>query len=222
MESLPRLIDVSCVRTDVTVGEIDKMAELADKHKFICCFAMPCYTELLAGKLRGVRGVMLGGVVGFPSGADTTVMKVRTVKQMRGYGCAELDMVIQVGALKSGMSGFVYNDIRAVVEAAEGLPVKTILEVAYLTDDEITEASEIAVKAGAAFIKTGTGWAGKPTTVDHIKLIKRTIGDSAGIKAAGGVRDLDTVRSMLDEGCTRFGIGVKSAVSIMEEVACLA
>ena len=92
------------------------------------------------------------------------------------------------------------------------------MEVAYLTDDEIRQASEAAVRAGVSYVKTGTGWAGKPTTVDTIRLIKSTIGDAAKIKAAGGVRTLDTMLEMIDAGCDRFGIGLRSIMSIMKEV----
>ena len=134
-------------------------------------------------------------------------------------GVDELDMVINIGAAKSGRFDLVEQDIRAVVETAEGrYPVKSILEIAYLTDDEICRASEAAVRAGVTYVKTGTGWANKPTTVDTIRLIRHAIGDSAKIKAAGGVRTLDTMLAMIDEGCDRFGIGLRSIISIMKEV----
>ena len=127
-------------------------------------------------------------------------------------------MVIQIGALKSGKYDRVRDDIKAVVEACD-VPVKTILEVACLTDDEIRIGSRLAVEAGAAYVKTGTGWAGKPTTVDTIRLIKSEIGDAARIKAAGGIRDLATIEEMVRAGCSRFGIGLNSAIKIMEEAA---
>ena len=123
---------------------------------------------------------------------------------------------INIGALKSGRYDLVRDDIRAVVDACS-VPVKSILEVAYLTDDEIRIASRLAVEAGVAFVKTGTGWANKPTTVETIKLIKSEIGDSAKIKAAGGVRDLSTLLAMIREGCSRFGIGLNSAIKIIQE-----
>ena len=103
------------------------------------------------------------------------------------------------------------------MEAADGVPVKSIIEICYLTDDEIKKASELCVKAGVTYVKTGTGWGPKPTTVETIKLIKETIGDDALIKAAGGVRDLDTLIAMAEIGCNRFGLGVRSAGTILEE-----
>lgn len=214
---IPRIIDISGVRTDVTLEEIDQIVRVAKQFKFICTFAMPCFTRLLVEKLADEPDVMVGGVVGFPSGADTTFVKVADAKEMMSYGVDELDMVINVGALKSGHYDLVRDDIRAVVEAANGIPVKSILEVAYLTEDEIRRGSLLAVEAGVSYVKTGTGWAGKPTTVDHIRLIKSTIGDAAKIKAAGGVRTLDTLLEMVDAGCDRFGIGLKSVMRILEE-----
>lgn len=160
---------------------------------------------------------MVGGVVGFPSGADTTFVKVADAKEMIAYGVDELDMVINVGALKSGEYDLVRDDIKAVVEAANGRPVKSILEICYLTDDEIARGAEIAVEAGVTYVKTGTGWGPRPTTVDTIRLIKSTIGNAALIKAAGGIRTLDTLLEMMDAGCSRFGIGINSALKIVEE-----
>lgn len=217
LNKIPRLIDISGVRTDVTVEEIDRIVAAAQQYRFISAFAMPCFTRLLVEKLRNDVDIMVGGVVGFPSGADTTFVKLADAKEMLAAGVDELDMVINVGALKSGKYDMVRNDIRAVVEAGQGIPIKAILEIAYLSDDEIARGSLLAVEAGVTYVKTGTGWAGKPTTVDTIKLIKKTIGDSAFIKAAGGVRTLDTVLEMVEAGCSRFGIGLTSALKIMEE-----
>lgn len=214
---IPRMIDISGVRTDVTMDELDRIAAAAKQYKFICAFAMPCFTKLLVQKLADEPDVMVGGVVGFPSGADTTFIKVADAKEMMSFGVDELDMVINVGALKSGRYDLVRDDIRAVVDAANGMPVKSILEIAYLTDDEIRRGAEIAVEAGVTYVKTGTGWGPKPTTVETIKLIKSTIGDAAKIKAAGGVRTLDTLLAMKEAGCSRFGIGLSSAMKIIEE-----
>lgn len=215
---IPRMIDISCVKAESTLEEIERMVKTAKHFRFVCAFAMPCFTKKLVDDLRDCNDIMVGGVVGFPSGADTTSIKIATANEMMATGVDELDMVINVGALKSGKYDMVYDDIRAVVDTANGMPVKSILEIAHLTDDEIRRGAEIAVRAGVTYVKTGTGWAGKPTTVDTIKLIKAEIGDSALIKAAGGVRDLDTVIEMVDNGCSRFGIGINSAVSIMKDV----
>lgn len=216
-EKVARMVDISAVRTDSSLEEIARVVEAAKHFRFCCAFAMPCFTKHLVDLLAGEPDIMVGGVVGFPSGEDTTAMKVFNAKEMMAAGVNELDMVINVGALKSGRYDAVYNDIRAVVEAADGMPVKSILEIGCLTEDEIRRAASIAVRAGVTYVKTGTGWCTKPTTVETIRLIKSEIGDSARIKAAGGVRDLDTLTAMFDAGATRFGIGVNSALAIMKE-----
>ena len=217
-KTLPRMIDISCVRADNTMEELRAMVNLAKERQFICCFSMPCFTDWLADALKEEKNVLVGASVGFPSGAVSTSGKVLDVKEQKAFGCREFDMVINIGALKSGLYDVVEKDIRAVVEAAEGFPVKVILEVTLLTEDEIKRASEIAVRAGASFVKTGTGWTGKPTTVEHIRLIKSIVGNDAYIKAAGGVRTLQDIVSLINAGCSRFGIGLKSIRNILEEL----
>lgn len=219
VKSIGRLIDVSTVRTDVTFDDVNKMIEMVKKYDCICASPMPCFTKYTVEQLKDYPDIVTTGVVSFPSGAETTFIKVATAKELISVGCEELDMVINVSALKSGMYQLVEDDIKAVVDAANGYPVKTILEICYLTDDEIKRASEIGVKAGATYIKTGTGWGPKPTTVDTIKLIRATIGNAALIKAAGGIRSLQTVQDMVEAGCNRFGLGVRSAGIIFKEVA---
>ncbi|MDY2657972.1 MAG: deoxyribose-phosphate aldolase [Candidatus Limiplasma sp.] len=219
LETIHRRVDISGVRADVSMEELRKIAAAAKHYRFVCAFALPCFTPYLLSFLRDEPDIHVGATIGFPSGADTTFLKVASAKEQIAMGVDELDMVINIGAAKSGRFDLVENDIRAVVEAADGrYPVKSILEVAYLTDDEIRQASEAAVRAGVTYVKTGTGWAGKPTTVETIRLIKSTIGDAAKIKAAGGVRTLDTMLEMIDSGCDRFGIGLRSNMSIMKEV----
>lgn len=218
LHQIARMVDISGVRTDVTQAELSQIVSAAKHYRFICAFAMPCFTGWMVQQFQTEPDILVGGTVGFPSGADTTAIKVATAKEMLSLGVDELDMVINVGALKSGMNQQVYDDIRAVVDASEGKPTKSILEIAYLTDEEICRGAELAVKAGVRYVKTGTGWANKPTTVDTIRLIKSTIGDSALIKAAGGVRTLDTMLDMIEAGCSRFGIGLRSIIAIMKEV----
>lgn len=218
-KNLGRMIDVSTVQTFCGREENDLLVDIVRKYNCICASPMPCFTKYVIDKLQDREDIVTTGVVAFPAGAEDTFIKVATAKDMISLGCRELDMVINVGALKSGMYQVVEDDIRAVVEAAGDVPVKTILEICYLTDDEIKRASEIGVKAGAAYIKTGTGWGPKPTTVDTIRLIRSTIGDAARIKAAGGVRTLDTLVEMVQAGCDRFGIGYRTAPTILEEAA---
>jgi len=218
LTQIPRMIDISSVKAETTVIDVERIAAMAAEFQFIGAFTMPCFTAHLIGLLRNERDVMAGGVVGFPSGTDLTNTKIACARELVKMGVEEIDMVIQVGALISGQYDFVCEDVKAVVNEAGGLPVKCIIEAAYLSDDEIRRASELVVKAGAAFVKTGTGWAPKPTTVDTIRIIKETIGDAAQIKAAGGVGSLDTLLGMQAMGCSRFGLGIKNAETIMKEL----
>lgn len=217
-EQLPRMIDISCVRANHTIDEIDRMIAAAKEHRFICVFTLPSYTSYIAQQLKDEPDILVGGTVGFPSGGDTTSVKVFQAKELRQAGCNELDMVINLTALKSGDDQAVMDDIRAVVDAGGGLPVKTILEVSLLTDNEIRRACQLAVKAGATFVKSGTGWAG-PTTLHHIELMSQSVEGKAKIKAAGGVRTLETIEEMTRVGCSRFGIGVSSALNLLKEAA---
>ncbi len=215
-KDIPRLVDISAVRTDVTYDEIKLMAHIAEKYNFVCVFAMPSFTDKLRRLIKSPT-VMVGGVAGFPSGADTTEAKIACAKKMIELGCDEVDMVINVGALKSGDYLLVENDIKSVVQAVFPVPVKAILEIGYLTDEEIKKGAELAVSAGVTYVKTGTGWAKNPTTFETIKIIKEVIGDRAKIKAAGGVRTLQDLETMVELGCERFGISIKSALSILNE-----
>jgi len=213
------MMDLSAVRTDVDAAEVRQLAETARKHHCVCAFVLPCFLPELKGLLAGAPDVGIGGVVGFPSGAPSTDTKVAEARQQAAQGATELDMVINVGMLRSGRQQVVEDDIRAVVEAAGGLPVKVILEAHYLTDDQIVLGSRLAVRAGAAFVKTGTGWAPTGATLHNVRLIKSTVGDAAQVKAAGGVRDLATVVEMIRLGVTRFGVGLASATKILDECA---
>ena len=216
--TLPRMIDLSCVKTDNTMSELAEMVRLAKRYRFICCFAMPCFTPWLGEQIKGEKDILLGGTVGFPSGADSTDIKMLTAREMLKCGCRELDMVINVGALKSGLYDTVENELRRFKGEAGGAVTKVILEVACLNDDEIKKGSEIAVKCGIDFVKTGTGWMKDPTTVHHIQVIKSVTGKNARIKASGGIRTLSDVRALAGAGCSRLGIGLNSAKGILAEL----
>lgn len=217
-KDIARMIDLSCVRAESSLDEIHEMAEIAKKHDCICVFALPAHTPLLIDLVGDRTDILVGGTVGFPDGSATTTGKVAEAIELREMGCHELDMVINIPWLKAGEDALVAEDISAVVEAANGLPTKVILECHHLTDAEIARACEIAVGCGVAFVKTGTGWAETGATLENTALMKRTVGDRCGVKAAGGVRNLETLLKMVEIGVTRFGIGVRTAVSILNEL----
>lgn len=213
---IARLIDISAVRADSTYQDVQDIIAGALKHQFICVFPLPGLLPVVFEKLKGHPEIGIGGVVGFPSGGETTSSKLAQAQELKDAGCNEIDMVLNIGKLKSGMLADVEDEIRQIKAVVSPLPLKVIMEVVLLTDDEIRTASSIILKAGADYIKTGTGWAGT-TTLDHIRLIKETVGDAIKLKVAGGVRTLDTLQEMYRMGVTRFGIGYKAALNIMEE-----
>lgn len=215
-QDIARLIDISAVRADSTRQDVEDIIAGALKYNFICVFPMPGLLPVVFDKLEGHPQIGIGGVVGFPSGGETTGSKLAQAKELKEAGCTEIDMVLNIGKLKSGMSDDVEDEIRRIKAVVSPLPLKVIMEVVLLTDEEIRAASAIILKAGADYIKTGTGWAGA-TTLHHIHLIKDTVGDAIRLKVAGGVRTLDTLLEMHRMGVSRFGIGYKSALSIMEE-----
>jgi len=219
VQTLARMMDLSAVRAEVDEAEVRQLAEAARRYHCVCAFVLPCYLPELKALLVGAPDVGIGGVVGFPSGAHSTNVKVAEARQQLAEGATELDMVINVGMLRSGRDRYVEDDIRAVVEAAERVPVKVILEAHHLSDEQIVQGSRLAVRAGAAFVKTGTGWAPTGATLHNVRLIKSAVGDAARVKAAGGVRDLATVIEMIRLGVSRFGVGLATGTKLLEQCA---
>lgn len=215
---ITRMIDISAVQPDSTQDDIRAMIECAKKYECFAIFALPGQTLFAKELLGNHKNVNLGGVVGFPDGGQSTKVKTTSAKELSGeLGCDELDMVINIGMLKSGQYDFVENDIRCVVEAAGNIPVKVILECYYLTDEEIKIGCERSAKAGAKFVKNGTGWSKTGATEENIGLMKKCAGDKMTVKAAGGVRDLDTLIKLYKCGARRFGVSTNSAIGILEE-----
>ncbi len=212
------MIDLSCVQANSSIEEIKEVAEFAIKYNCICTFALPAHTPILINALKNYPDIKVGGVIGFPAGGSTTNMKVLEAKELLDFGVDELDMVINIAWLKSGQYDLVKDDIRAIVEAANGTPVKVIFECHHLTNDEIVTACKLAVEAGVSFVKTGTGWAPTGATLENVKLMKDTVGDACEVKAAGGVRDIETLLAMNKLGTTRFGIGIRTAKAIFENM----
>lgn len=218
IQTLHRHIDISCVKSTHTKAEIDTMLSYAKKYQFISVFAMPCYTPYIIESLREEPMIKPGGVVGFPTGCDSTFSKVEQAKELILMGCLELDMVMAYGMLKSGYYDYVFEDIKQVIQVSNAIPVKVIIEASYLSDYEIAKACEISVRAGATFVKSGTGWSKEPTTIHMIKIMKDAIAEKALIKAAGGIRSLNTIAQMMELGCERFGMSAESARAVMEEI----
>ena len=212
---IARMMDLSCVRANSTLAEIDEAVELSVKHGVYAVFVLPAHMPYLVEKI-GDAAVLPAATVGFPGGAASTATKIAEVKEQMAQGCREFDMVNNIAWLKAGKLDLYRDDIKAVIDAAESLPVKVILECHYLGADEIVQACDIAADAGVAYVKTGTGWAETGATIENIALMKRVVGDRCQVKAAGGVADRQTLLAMHAAGATRFGIGVRTGRSILE------
>jgi deoxyribose-phosphate aldolase len=217
-QEIAKLMDISAVRADSTIEEIKDSADLAKQFGCICVFALPAHTPYLISQLGGST-VIAGGAVGFPGGAETTATKVAITKEVVAMGCQEVDMVNNIAWLKANNKAAYINDVRSVVQAAGGKPVKVILECHWLTPAEIVRACEWSVEAGASWVKTATGWAPTGATLENVTLMKQTVGDRCQVKAAGGVKDLQTLLAMVERGVRRFGIGVRTARAILEGAA---
>lgn len=216
ISKIARMIDLSCVQANSSIEEINEVAAFAIKYNCICTFALPAHTPVLIDLLKDHPQIFVGGVVGFPDGGATTRIKIAEALELIAMGVNELDMVINIAWLKNKQYKLVLNDIQSVVKAAQNIPVKVILECHHLTDEEIEKACQICVEAGVSFVKTGTGWAPTGATLENVKLMKDTVGDACEVKAAGGVRDLETLLAMHKLGTTRFGIGIRTAKAIFE------
>ena len=213
------MIDISAVKHDSTLDELRAAAELAKKHSCICVFGLPAHTPLLVELLADRPDILVGGAVGFPSGGQTTAVKAIETRELIEMGCMEIDVALNIAWVKGGLLDLVRADIEAVVEAAGTAPVKVILECHWLTDEEIVTVCDICAEAGVRFVKTGTGWAPTGATRENIALMKKTVGERCSVKAAGGVKDLQTLMELYELGARRFGIGVRTAEAILREAA---
>jgi deoxyribose-phosphate aldolase len=218
---LAALIDISAVQAFHTEADVQALAAIACEHGFIAAHALPNFVPVLRAAIPRGGATLVGGPIGFPSGGHTTATKVAEARGLADAGGEELDMMMNIGRLKSGDHAYVADEIAAVVAAVAPIPVKVIIEIGHLTDGEIRQASTIVAASGAAFVKTGTGWTGSPTTPEKVALIAESIGGKVGIKASGGIRSLDTIVELLALGVTRFGINTQVAVDLVRQCAAL-
>lgn len=215
------MIDLSCVRTTSNKADIEEMVEAARKYGFGQVSVLQGFIPYTKQLLADTPQIHVVGNVSFPSGSDTTTVKVFQAKEMVAAGCDEIDMVMNVGKLRSGELKEVEDDVRAVVGTVGRLPVKVIIEIMYLTRAEVEQACTICLRTGAAFVKTGSGWAYRGTTVEDVRLVKSIVGDRIQIKASGGIRDLEGLAAMYRAGARRFGINLKSGIEIVENCRAL-
>ncbi|MBA2173547.1 deoxyribose-phosphate aldolase [Halobacillus locisalis] len=213
-QNLAKMIDHTQLKPDTPKEKIQQICEEAKEHGFASVCVNPHWVKTSYDLLEDTD-VKVCTVVGFALGATTKETKAFETRQAIEQGATEIDMVINVGELKSGNEDIVQQDIEAVVREAEGKAiVKVIIETSLLSEDEKVKACELAKAAGADFVKTSTGFNGGGATIEDISLMRKTVGPDVGVKASGGVRDYEGAKAMIEAGATR--IGASSGIAIIK------
>lgn len=208
-----KYIDHTILKATATKDDILKLCAEANEYKFASVCVNPVNVSL-AHKLLSGTDVLVCTVIGFPLGANSSAVKAFETTQAIADGADEIDMVINVGEAKAHNWDYVYEDIKAVVDAANGVLVKVIIETCYLTDEEKVMACKMAAKAKADFVKTSTGFGTGGATVEDVKLMKEAVAGACKVKASGGIRSIDDFNAMIEAGADR--IGCSAGVKIME------
>ncbi len=204
MESLAKMIDHTLLKANATSTDIRRICAEAREHGFASVCVNSCHAKLVTQELAG-SGVKTCCVVGFPLGAMSSEAKAFEAECAVSQGASEIDMVINVGALKEGNDTYVLDDIRSVVEAAKPAIVKVIIETCLLTDEEKVRACALSEKAGAAFVKTSTGFSTGGANVHDVALMRKTVGERLGVKASGGIHTPQEAKALIDAGACRIG-----------------
>ena len=216
MKNISEMIDHTILKPDATKDMIEQLCKEAMEYDFVAVCVNPYYVRYCKDLLKD-SNVKIATVVGFPLGANTKELKSFETIDAINNGADEIDMVINIGALKDKDYTIVKDDIKAVVESAKARAiVKVIIETSLLTDDEKVKVCELAMEAGADFVKTSTGFSTGGATVEDVKLMKSVVGQKLEVKASGGVRDLDTAKKMVEAGATR--LGTSSGIKIVKEI----
>lgn len=213
-KKIASMIDHTILKPEATSADVEKICAEAVKYGFASVCINPCHVKRAAELLKG-SSVKTCTVIGFPLGANTTEVKVYEASKAVEDGADEVDMVINVGALKDKNYDYVYTDIKRLVDAVKGKAlVKVILETCLLTDEEKVKACEIVKQAGADFVKTSTGFNKSGANAHDVELMRKTVGQDMGVKASGGVRTYEDAVNMINAGASR--IGASASVKIVE------
>jgi len=208
-------MDPSALAINASYEDMYEMVEYCKKYDFGCSFTWPAYYPEFSAALKGTN-TAFGASLAFPSGQEPTFIKEKQAEWFMTMDAVEVDMVMNVGWLRSKRFRETADDIRAVRNVIGSVSLKVIIEAMQLTDEEIVNACKVCMDAGADYVKSGSGFSQEPTSLHHVELIKETVGEQAKIKVAGGVRDLKTLLQMYKRGARRYGIGFRNAVKIME------
>ena len=213
--SLNEYIDHTLLKPEACEADFQKLCSEALEHQF-AAVCVPSSWLSYCKKLLGSSSVKLCTVVGFPGGYNASSAKAFEAKVASDLGAHEIDMVINVGFIKSSQWPQVLEDIKSVRQACSGKVLKVILETALLTDDEISQACQMAMDAGADFVKTSTGFSTRGASLEDIQIMKQAVGDRLGIKASGGIRDVAAAKAMIEAGATR--LGTSQGVQIIQDL----
>ncbi len=213
MSRFAKYFDHTILKQDATRADVIRICQEAKEYGFASVCVNECYTKLVKSELSGTD-VSVCVVVGFPLGASSPEAKAAETKLAVANGADEIDMVINIGALKDGEYDAVQKDIEAVRMACTGKVLKVIIETCLLTDEEKVKACELSVKAGADFVKTSTGFSTGGAKVQDVALMRKTVGEDVGVKASGGIRDYNTAMAMIEAGANR--LGTSATISIVE------
>jgi deoxyribose-phosphate aldolase len=208
------MIDYTLLDPSATRDQVERLCEEAKRHDVYAVCVNSTWISLAVSALHGTE-VKVCSTVDFPLGASLTLVKAFEAETVMGLGAAEVDMVMNIGALKSQDLTFVREDIERIVKACKQAPVKVIIETGLLNDQEKVQACRLAQEAGAAFVKTSTGFGSGGATVADVMLIRKTVGNRFGVKAAGGIRTFRDCVAMIEAGANR--IGTSSAIQILKE-----
>lgn len=212
MMNMASLIDHTILKADTTLEQVKKICNEAKEYKFKSVCVNSCYTKVVADELKG-SDVLVCTVVGFPLGAMDSKAKAFETARAIELGANEIDTVINVGALKDKNYDLVLQDIKDVVDTAKGKAlVKVIIETCLLTDEEKVKACELAVEAGADFVKTSTGFSTGGATAEDVALMRKVVGPHIGVKASGGVRTTEDANKMIEAGASRIGASASIAI----------
>lgn len=204
-------IDHTLLKANATQADLEKLCDEAAEWHFATVSINSCWTKLCAERLAGT-GVGVTTCIGFPLGAASTAAKAAEARQAVADGTTEIDMVLNVGHLLAGDDDYCKADVAAVVEAAQGHPVKVILECCLLTDEQIVEACKDCMEAGASFVKTSTGFSTGGATVHDVALMRQTVGSKLKVKAAGGIHTREEALAMVEAGADRIGASAGIAI----------
>lgn len=210
-----RMLDATLTGAVATEAQTREMMALAKQHDFYSVIGPRCYIPMMIEEMKG-SNTLVGAGVSFITGADPTEVLEFFTKLHVASGVQEIEMIMNMSFMKSGLYDRLQRDVRVVRDNCPGLPMKCILEVCYLDDKEIAKACDLLIDCGVDYIKTSTGKAG-PTTLHHIDVMAKAIRGRAKIKASGGIRTIETVEQMYDLGAERFGIGVENAMKIIQQ-----